>query len=452
MPHAAARRPGRVQAWWLRASGRAAGALEQSRGGRALLEALRAAASVVHGFRGEKISLRASALTYITMLSLVPLLAVIFAIVHGIGQDSLRRGVHEFVFDNLAPGVREQIGGYLDEFIARASASAMGGLGGIFLLVSAVGLFHNIERSLDEIWGVTRPRTILRRVVIYWCVLTLGPVVLAVSVLATGFAQATVEANLPRGVLAAVPWATSAFALFFLYFAVPNAKVRFRAALAGALISATAWEIAKHLYSFFATHSFRYNAIYGSLGAIPLFLLWVYVSWLVVLFGARLAYALQYAITTANAPRVFDARCREVLCARVAVEAAVAFLQGRAPPTPGSLAHQLSLDVSFVGEAIGALKDGGLMAEAVDGGIVPARSPDQIKLLDVAQAAGGTLFCHAADAPSKEAATRALGELFASYDRQGRDALGQVDLATLARPLLEPKAAAPVEKTANPAT
>lgn len=449
MPGNAAKKAGWHQAVWDEYSSRAVVVLEKGRFGRWLLSVIKAAASVVHGFRGEKITLRASALTYIAMLSLVPLLAVIFAIVHGLGQESLRKGVHEFVFDNLAPGVREQIGGYLDEFIARASASAMGGLGGVFLLVSAVGLFHNIERSLDEIWGVTTPRTVLRRVVIYWCVLTLGPVVLCVSVLATNFAQAAVQTSVPSGVLAMTPWATSVFALFFLYFAVPNAKVRPQAALVGALVAGTAWEIAKHIYSWGATHSFKYNAIYGSLGAVPLFLLWVYVSWIVVLFGARLAYALQYAITAAHAPRVFDARCREVLCARVALEAAVAFQSGKAPPTPGSIAQALSLDVSFIGEAIEALREKGLVAEAVDGGVVPARALDQISVADIAEAARGTLFDHSADPPSKEAATRALSELFADSDRKGRDSLRQIALGALAKPIVEGGSVPAVEKTAN---
>jgi membrane protein len=440
----------RPTAWSVRGA-RIAAWLSTRRGGRFVLETVNAAAAVVHGFRGEKISLRASALTYISMLSLVPLLAVIFAIIHGMGQEGLRKAVHEFVFDNLAPGVREQIGGYLDEFIARASASAMGSLGGIFLLVSAVGLFHNIERSLDEIWGVTRPRTIIRRIIIYWCVLTMGPIALAVSTLATSFAQDAMEPSLPQGVLALVPWATSVFALFFLYFAVPNAKVQIRAALAGSLVSATAWEIAKHIYAFFATHSFRYNAIYGSLGAIPLFLLWVYVSWLLVLFGARLAYALQYAITTANAPKVDDARCREVLCARVALEAVVAFLRGSTPPKAGTIAQSVGLDVSFVTEAIDSLKEGGLLAEVIDGGVVPGRSPEQIRLLDVAQAAQGTLFNHSPEPPSKEATTRALTDLFDESDRQGREALSRIDLASLARPLVATLAPA-IEKTANPVT
>jgi membrane protein len=405
----------------------------------------------VHGFRGEKISLRASALTYITILSLVPFLTVIFAIVRAMGQDELRHGVHDFVFNNLGPGLREQIGGYLDEFIARASSGAMGSLGGVLLLGSAAGLFHNIERSLDEIWGVTRPRPIIRRVVIYWCVLTLGPLALGGSVIASSLARSAVQDSLPAGILELTPWATTVLMFAFLYFAVPNAKVSPRAALAGALVSGTAWEIAKYLYSAFATHSFRYNAIYGSLGAIPLFLIWVYVSWMVVLFGARLAYALQYAITTANAPRVDDSRCREILCARVALEAVVAFQCGRPPPTPGTLAKDLGLEVSFVSEAVAALRHAGLMAEAHSGGIVPGKPPAQICLLDVAQAAGGTLFDHSMEPPSKEAATRALTELFCDSDRQGREALSRIDLGTLARPLVEERPEAAKEKTANPA-
>ena len=434
------KRVGWAQVAWRRYARRAEDALDQHRAGRALLSGLRAATAVVQGFRGEKLTLRASALTYITMLSLVPLLAVMFAIVSGFGQENLRKRLHEFIFDNLAPGVREQIGGYLDEFIGRASASAMGGVGGLFLLFSVVGLLRNIERSLDEIWGVTTPRTLVRRIIIYWCVLTMGPIAMAVSVLATRMAQAAMETAVPSGLLVLVPWATSLFALFFLFFAVPNAKVRVQAALAGALVSATAWEIAKRLYAFFATHSFRYNAIYGSLGAVPLFLLWVYVSWVVVLFGARLAYALQYAVTSANAPRIFDTRCREVLCTRVALEAAVAFQSGKPPPTPGSIAQVLSLEVSFVGEAIDALREGGLLAEAINGGLVPARAPEKIRLLDIAESAKGTLFAHSLEPISKEPATRALGELFADSDRRGREALSQVDLASLVRPLIEGQA------------
>ncbi len=436
----------RLEAWWAGAEVR----LEKSRGGRVVADAVRAARTVIHGFRGEKIALRASALTYITMLSIVPLLAVVFAIVRAAGQESLRRAVHEFVFSNLAPGVAEQIGGYLDEFIARASASAMGGLGGLVLLASAIGLFHNIERSLDEIWGVTRPRTIFKRAIIYWCVLTLGPIAIGVSALASGMARSYVAHALPAGMLALVPWASSVFLFAFLYYGVPNAKVSRRATLVGALVAATAWEIAKLLYAFFATHSFRYNAIYGSVGAIPLFLLWVYVSWLIVLFGARLAYALQYAITTARLGKVDDARAREVLCARIVLEAVVAFQLAKPAPKPGTFARDLGLDVVDVADAIDLLKQGGLLAEGVNGGVVPGRAPEQIRLVDVAEAAGGTLFDFATEAPSEDASTKRLAEVFAAADKQGRELLAQVDLAALAKPLLEAKTAGK-EKAGNPA-
>lgn len=449
MPRIVTSRAKRLEATLASVQARAVTLLDRGRPGRFVLETVQAARAVAHGFRGEKISLRASALTYITMLSLVPLLAVVFAIVRGVGRENLRRMVHEFVFGNLAPGVREQIGGYLDEFIARASAGAMGGVGGLFLLVSALGLFHNIERSLDEIWGVARPRPLVKRVVIYWCVLTMGPVALGLSLLATSMARSRVEASLPRGVVALVPWATSVALFSFLYLAVPSARVRFRAGLAGAFVAASAWEVAKHLYAFFASHAFRYNAIYGSLGAVPLFLLWVYVSWVLVLFGARLAYALQYALVAAPPPKADDARSRQVICARIALQAATAFLQGVEPPTLGSLAHSLSLDADFVSDAVDVLKRGGLLAEAVSGGLVPARAPNQISLVDIAEVAHGTLSDHSDEVPSKEATTRALSELFAEADRRGRETLSQFDLASLAQPPVRPRPADEAKRSGN---
>jgi YihY family inner membrane protein len=248
--------------------------LAATRFGRFVLDTTRAGRSVARGFRGEKISLRASALTYITILSLVPMLAVAFAIVRAAGQESLRNSVREFVFTNLAPGTREQIGEYLDQFIARASAGAMGGLGGLFLLLSALSLLHNIERSMNEIWGVTRPRPLLQRALIFWAVLTLGPIGLGTSLLATAWARSFVEGlpYVPTSLLTLIPLGIIVSVLTFLYAAAPNARVRLRAALAGGVVAGAAWELAKYGYALYASKSIQYSAIYGSLGAIPLFL------------------------------------------------------------------------------------------------------------------------------------------------------------------------------------
>ncbi len=420
---------------------RVARGLGRTRAGTFAVDCARAGSAVVHGFLGERISLRASALTYITMLSLVPALAVAFAIVHLVGEDGLRRSVHEFIFMNLAPGTREQVGSYLDEFIARASTGAMGGLGGLFLLASAVSLLHHIEASLNEIWGVRKARPIGQRLLIYWSVLTLGPVVLGASLLASSSLGRLLSGSglLPPSLAAALPLAATVLLLTFLYLATPNARVSLRAALAGALLAGTCWEVAKRAYALYASRSFQYSAVYGSLGAVPLFLLWVYVSWLLVLSGARLAYALQHAARASAAARWEAPRDREIHCARVAVAVVAGFLRGAHPPTAAELARAVSLEVEPVSEAMERLVKGGLFAQAENGGIAPARAPERITLLEVRRAAQGEPRVHASRAGG-DSATGALLELFAAADRAGDESLGQLDLAALAGEL--PAAAA----------
>lgn len=407
-------------------------ALRRTRAGSFLLDLVSAAMTVAHGFRGEKISLRASALTYITILSLVPMLAVAFAIVRAIGQDSLRERVQEFIFSTMAPGTREQTSAYLGQFIDNASSGALGGLGGGFLLISAVSLLNNIERSLNEIWGVSRSRSLVQRGLIYWCVLTLGPVLLGFSLVATGTVQSMVnEFGAAPRLLTLIPMVTTVMGFSLLYIIAPNARVSFRAALGGGMIAGLAWELAKHGYALYASRAIQYSAIYGSLGAVPLFLVWVYVSWLLVLFGARLAYALQYAAGRSVEAKLTDPRSRELLCARVALAAAQRFVEGGAPPRATELARSLSLDEGYVRDAIRVLLEAGLLAETPKGGLVPARPPDAITLLDVARAANGTLFGHARGAPSPEALSQRLAELFARADEAGESRLGSQSLASL---------------------
>ena len=418
--------------------------LAGTRAGRFTVGCARAARLVGRGFRGEKIGLRASALTFITMLSLVPALAVAFAIVRVLGQDSLRRVVHDFIFANLAPGAREQVGAYLDEFIARASAGAWGGLGGLFLLVSAVSLLQNIEGSLNEIWGVAEARPIVQRVLIYWGVLTLGPIALGVSLLATGHLQRYAESSglLPKSLLELVSLAATVLLLTFLYLAAPNARVRLGAALGGGLIAGVAWELAKRAYALYAAKSFQYSAIYGSLGAVPLFLLWVFVSWLLVLFGARLAYAIQYAAGRSGTLRPSEPRDREILCASVALAAVARFLRGAEPASASLIARELGVEAQAVADAADRLRVEGLLADVRSGGLVPARPPDQIHLLDISRAARGAPPQGAA-AHSNDSIFRKMADLFEQADRQGQDALSKVDLASLAAQLAAAEPAGP---------
>ena len=385
-------------------------------------------------FRGEKIALRSAALTYITLLSIIPLLAVAFAVIRAIGQDELRELVHEFIFTNLVPGTAEQIGSYLDTFIARASSGALGGLGGFFLLVSAVTLLNNIELSLNEIWGVQRNRSPLQQGLIYWCVLTLGPILVGVSLLMGGAMRALIEQSIyvPRPLFTLVPLTTTVLFFTLVYIATPNARVRTLPALIAAFVSGIVWEVAKHAYAFYTVRSISYSAIYGSLGAIPLFLLWIYLSWFIFLTGARLGFALQHAMTgTPCDPRVGDGRARELLYVRVALGVTSDFLGHRPPPTSKALAHALELDKAYVEEAARALVEAGLLATGAGGGLVPIRPPNKIAVADIVRAAKSRPAPSQAQSNALVAASPLL-TLFEESDLHGMAPLERMTLAKLA--------------------
>jgi membrane protein len=308
----------------------------------------------------------------------------------------------------------------------------MGGVGGLFLLLSTVSLLYNIEGSLNEIWGVTEARSLMQRGLIYWGVLTLGPIALGTSLLASGALQRTaVDSGLvPESLLALVPLAATVLLLTFLYLAAPNAPVRLRAALGAGLVAGALWEVAKHAWGLWAGRLFRYSAIYGSLGAVPLFLLWVYLSWLLVLFGARLAYALQHA-TRPSALAVPGPRAREILCARIALLAVGDFLRGGEPKQPARIARALEAEAFAVDDAVQRLRGAGLLAEAGNGGVVPARPPDQIHLQDVSRAARDEPSGAGEGGATSDADETLLASLFAEADRESQRALARADLASL---------------------
>lgn len=394
----------------------------------------RAAAAVARGFRGENISLRAAALTYVNILAIVPLVALGLAVASALGHDALRAAVREFVFATLAPGVREDTLQYLERFITRAGSGRLGTVGAAFLIASAVGLLMNIERSLNDIWAVPRQRPLGQRLAIYWVVLTLGPVLVGFSVIGTGtFAARLAYSAVPvsRLALTALPVAFSVVAFTLLYLLAPNAPVRLRSAFAGGIVGAAAWEVAKHAYTFFAARAIQYDAIYGALSAVPVFFLWVYVSWWVVLFGARLAYAVQHAVTAPTAAILRSPRARELVCARLLAAMAERFLAGEAPATGRGLSRSLGVAEVVAREAIGILESARLVAEVAGGGFVPGRAPESITLADLRQVVSGSTAN--LPWPAGDPVGLALAEAFARADESGDRVLGSVTIADLAR-------------------
>jgi membrane protein len=368
---------------------------EQAGEGRRIVRMIRQAPAAVQTalriLEGESVRLRAMALTYISLFALVPGLVVAFSVVQAFtGMERISDRVHEFLFENLAVGARATIEPYLDRFIQNAHVTSAGLVGGALLVWSSVSLFQNVDRAVNDIWAIRRRRSITQQAVIYWVGITLGPLLLAGSVM-VGHTTRTFLSGTGLGLLATVA-GTLLTATFFsvVYLIVPNTKVKVRAAVAGGLVAGIAWDVAKWAYTFVVARFFHYHAVYGSVAAVPIFLLWLFVSWTIVLFGARLAYVFQYA--SALRQGAVHARSRsgkEILGGRALLEVARAFDRGEEPPDPGDVASRLGAAADDVGEALAALKAAGLVQALGDGGLVPSRPLEKLTLWDVRRAIGG---------------------------------------------------------------
>lgn len=246
-------------------------------------------------FREDRLGLSASSLTFTTMIALVPFFTVTLALFTAFPVfGKLQQTLHAWMIQSLVPeAIARQVLGYLTQFAVKASRLGVVGL--VALLVSALALVLTIDRTLNGIWRVRRPRPLPQRVLIYWAAMTLGPLLLAVSVSTTSY---VVSAS--RGLVSALPGALAflldfveflllAAALAALYHYVPNTPVRRREAIIGGLFAAVGIEIAKRLLAWYIGKVPTYSAVYGTFATVPILLVWIYIAWLIVLFGAVVA-------------------------------------------------------------------------------------------------------------------------------------------------------------------
>jgi membrane protein len=347
---------------------------------------------VVSGFRRERIRLRAASLTYVSLLSLVPALAVVFSLFTAFGGlEDTQAHLKALIIDALAVNQREVVLEYLERFVGQTHAARLGTVGTAFLLLTVISLLTNIERAFNDIWGVRRARSMLRRFQVYWPLVTLGPIVIGLS-LST---NAAVEASdTYRQVVTLAPSLAILIQLgpllltclffTFLYMVIPNTKVPFRCALVGGIVGGGLWSLAQKLYAIYAAHALTYSAIYGSLGAVPLFVIWVYVSWTVALLGATLTFAVQ-SVRTFEPERVVSQEEREFVAARLMVAVAAHFGRGGGPVSGDAILAQVMAPPRLARTVLGDLVQAGLLAETSgeDTGFVPGRPLDQITLAQV---------------------------------------------------------------------
>ena len=244
-------------------------------------------------FRSDQLAHVAGSLAFTSVLATVPLAAVVFGTILRLpGFDELLRPVQAFLFQHLLPASGAMVGEHI-ESLSR-NAGKLTAISAGLVLVSALSLMATIERTFNFLWRAPRQRPLIQRLLTYWALLTLGP-----AMIGAGLALGTMVGNTGRFSGALGPVASSLIsvavefgAFFLLFVALPNVRVHFGHAAAGAVFSTVLFEIAKRLFERFIISAVAYQAIYGAIAALPLFMLWVYFSWMVCLLGAILAATL----------------------------------------------------------------------------------------------------------------------------------------------------------------
>jgi membrane protein len=352
---------------------------------------------VWRGIWSHGLPMRAAALTYITLVSLVPTLAVGFAMFKAFGGlDQAKAVLLPRLLEYIAVGSQAMVQSGIEEVLTNLHGGALGGVATIVLLASVVFLLSGMEDAFNHIWEVTRPRSWMWRIAIFWTLVTVTPTLLALGLtLPATVARLAPIAFDPAelgalGVLVSLvlPLVLIWLGFALLYFFAPNARVSPNAAAVGAVIGGTLWWAAFHAYADFSGMAVAYSKVYGSLGTVFVFLFWLFLTWVIVLGGAEVAAAVQYVPWTPTAePREVSQATRELLALRVMAAVARRFRDGGPPPTVEDLRAEVHAPGLLTTDAVHQLVATDLLAEVgFSGRLVPLRDPARTSPADVLHA------------------------------------------------------------------
>lgn len=341
------------------------------------LRQLRIIVLAAQGFYREKCNLRASALTFYTLLSIVPILAMGFGVAKGFGFEKV---LEEQIRRNLAQHqeVVERIITFANALLENTRGGLLAGIGIVILMWTVVKVLGSIESSFNDIWGIKEPRRMSRRFSDYLSIMFICPILLILSssltvFVATQLERIAVRLALPETVqhmlvfgVKFTPYVMIWVLFVFLYMFIPNTKVKFKAALLAGLVAGTVYQIVQLIYIRFQVGVAQYNAIYGSFAALPLFLIWLQISWRIVLFGAELSFAQQNVETYEFEPDCLRAsRAHKNLLSLAIVQLCVKrFVKAEKPLLAADIAHQLDMPIRLVRELLYDLVQANVLSEA----------------------------------------------------------------------------------------
>lgn len=240
----------------------------------------------------------AASLAYATLLALIPITILIYKIyTTAFISPELQLKVQAFVFESLTPSTVTQVQQYLVESAAHANSINVFGL--IMLLISVVVMMYTIDSALNSIWKIKLPSYLLRRFFVYIGILVFGPLAISFSIFAATYVaslsliRAVVGQTINAGLISWLPFVVSWVAFTMLYKWVPDCKVKWLHAFAGASFAVFMFEMAKSGFTLYLSYFNTYELLYGALASIPLLLIWIYLTWLIVLIGAEIAHFMQ---------------------------------------------------------------------------------------------------------------------------------------------------------------
>ncbi|MEF2146219.1 MAG: YihY/virulence factor BrkB family protein [Desulfovibrionaceae bacterium] len=378
---------------------------------------------VVKGFLGDQCLIRSGALTFTTVLSIVPLLAVAFSIAKGFGLQN-----SEFIYSILSrvasgnDDVVNSIIGYIDN----TNVKTLGWIGVSFLLATVFSMVSTVEQAFNTIWNVRKGRSPWRKFTDFFSVILIMPVIflvatsVTVTVQKSEIMQRMMEVSglgwLEGALLKLAPLALIWLAFTFAYSFIPNTKVHLRNAALGGAVAAVFWQLSQGAYIRWQMGFNNYNAIYGSFAQLPLFLIWMYISWIIVLFGAEVSFAVQHlrSFTKQQFIRKASLMQRQKLALIMLLLVARPFREGCTVPTVDAISDRLMVPRELVVELFGLMSFAGLVVASEEGEDLryyPARSFDLIRVTDVQRAVAGN--------GDEESSLRSFGfvdEVFATLD------------------------------------
>ena len=334
----------------------------------------------------------ASALAYTSILALVPLLVVGFATLSLFPAFAAWQGIlQDFIFQSFVPGVGTRVQSYLTNFASKARD--LQGLGVTALLITVLSLMSSIEAAFNDIWEVRRHRPLGKRLLLYWTILTLGPLLIGAGLVATSFLvslpmlrQAAALTGLSTFLLHWLPLITTWLAFVLSYKAIPYHPVKLSHALAGGLFGALLFEIAKRLFASWLLYFPTQQAIYGAFATVPVFLLWVFVSWFIVLLGAQFTRCLE--VVPLQGSEASPSSWRNAPCYRawrILVHLQRAQRSGLAISQEALLAQEPGFDARELADSLKVLADAHWISRDDMFCWLLVRDLDELSLLDLAR-------------------------------------------------------------------